>query len=180
MNLSYLGTERTSTSRLLDSFPLWIDTDLMGVPIPTASGGKILMKHGSKGELTLAGVPKTWGSCTFVMIRGSEERCFSSSQVLSACQALENSKHLIVLEHSHRNLRATYYLITFLSSIAPDGAETGHPLYYTKCHVRLLIPVSENEDQSTLLSVRRTKWGQNATKCWIYILFPSSKLCYLF
>lgn len=115
MNPSYLGTERTSTSYLLDSFPLWIETDLIGVPAPTASGGKSLVKHGPKDELTLAGVPKTSGSCTFVLIRSSEERPFSSPhQVLSACQALENSRHLIVVEHSHRNLRAIYYLITFL------------------------------------------------------------------
>lgn len=165
MNPSYLETERTSTSYFLDSFPLWIDTDLIRVPTPTASRGKILVRHGSKGELTLAGVPKTLGSCTFLMIRGSEERCFSSPhQVLSACQALENSRHLIVLEHSHRNLRAIYYLITFLPCIAPDAAETDRPLYYTKCRVWLLIPVSENEDQNTLLSDQSCSFSVRQTK----------------
>lgn len=135
MNPSYLGTKRTSTSYLLDSFSLWIDTDLIGVPTPAATGGEMLMKHGSKGELTLADVPKTLGPCTCAIIRSNEAWPFPSPQVLSACQALENTGHLIVLEHSHSNLRAIYYLITLLPCTAPDAAETDGPLYNTKCHV---------------------------------------------
>lgn len=67
----------------------------------------------------MTGVSKILRSCTFVIIRSSEERnpFTVPTKVLSSCQTLENNRHLIALEHSHRNLRAIYYLITFFGLI---------------------------------------------------------------